>query len=94
MFARNHIRLPMVGMSLADVADYFGIAHTTAIEDGFQALSMYRRYRRELSATAKRQLRADLVEYNLQDLKVLVDVIPRLRSIALGKGLEPAGRLT
>jgi len=80
-FVRRYVRLPIVGLSLGHVADYFGVSGTSPIQDGWEALSVYGQYLREEGTDVKRRLRDDLIAYNRDDVEALGEVAVRIRGI-------------
>jgi predicted RecB family nuclease len=77
VFARSHVRLPIPGLGLKEVAEYFGMPRIAGITDGLQAQLLYARYRQ----TGDTALRDRLTDYNRDDLDSLIAVIQRLGSL-------------
>jgi uncharacterized protein YprB with RNaseH-like and TPR domain len=64
------VRLPIPGLGLKEVADYFGIPRLSGVAGGLHARSLHDRYRR----TGDLRLRDRLIDYNRDDLDALVGV--------------------
>jgi predicted RecB family nuclease len=73
-YAWQHIRLPIPGLGLKEVADYFGIPRLSGVASGRHARSLHDRYRR----TGDPCLRDRLIDYNRDDLDALVGVSRQL----------------
>jgi len=78
LFARDNVRLPIPGLSLKEVADYFGIPRISDISGGFQAQMMYSTFQR----TGGESLRDRLIDYNRDDLDALVGVTHEFQRMA------------
>lgn len=83
LYAKRNLRLPIAGLSLKDVAKYFGIPRLSGVEDGLQAQMMYEDYRIARSAKRKEALREELMDYNRDDLEALVAIAERIRDLSL-----------
>jgi predicted RecB family nuclease len=81
-YATKSFRLPFPNLGLKEVAEYFGIPRVSAISSGLEALGRYEEYRRTRSAGKGRQLRAELEDYNRDDVVCLVAIAERLRALA------------
>jgi predicted RecB family nuclease len=79
IYVRDHVRLPIPGLGLKDVAAYFGIPRVAGIADGLQAQMLYAEYLR----TGEAALRDRLIDYNRDDLDALIGVARRLDSLSL-----------
>jgi predicted RecB family nuclease len=79
--AAKALRLPIPGLGLDEVANYFGIERISRIQNGFEALSMFREC--QVCSDEKRlaALKADLLEYNREDLEALVEVAQRILAL-------------
>jgi predicted RecB family nuclease len=77
LFARDHVRLPIPGLSLREVAAYFGIPRISDVTGGFQAQMMYREYQR----SGDHALRDRLTDYNRDDLDALIGVALELNRL-------------
>ncbi len=77
----NSLRLPMPGLGLKDVADYFGVAKTSTIQDGLEALFLFAQYQQSRNRTEKQNIRERLVDYNRDDLEMLARAHQAIRLI-------------
>jgi predicted RecB family nuclease len=77
LFARDHVRLPIPGLGLREVAAYFGIPRISEVTGGFQAQMMYREYQH----SGDFALRDRLTDYNRDDLDALVGVALELNRL-------------
>jgi predicted RecB family nuclease len=85
-WARLNLRLPIPTTGLTEVAAYFGIPRVTALRDGFEAVSLYRKW----VATQDEMLRERLLDYNRDDLEGLVGVVEGVRNLVAGiQAIEP-----
>lgn len=76
--ARDALRLPIVGMSVKDVAAYFGFERSSTVSDGREAVALYGRYQRCESKRERRALQQELLDYSREDLEMLVSAVRRL----------------
>jgi hypothetical protein len=86
LWALQNILLPMSGLGLKEVGEYFGIARESGVTSGLAAEDIWRRYQRN----GDQELRAELVSYNLDDLQSLVHATEYLRAHAAGHSPETA----
>ena len=79
--ARDALRLPIVGMSVKDVAAYFGFERSSTVRDGREAVAMYGEYQRCESKRARRAIRQELIAYSREDLEMLVSAVRGLNRL-------------
>ncbi|MEX2107787.1 MAG: ribonuclease H-like domain-containing protein [Solirubrobacterales bacterium] len=70
---RKILRLPLPDFGLAEVAAFFGVAKRSSIGDGREAMMLFARYLSTYSASKRRELKDELIAYNLDDLEALVE---------------------
>ena len=75
------MRFPIPQLALGQVASYFGIPKVSRIQDGFAAQSLYQEYRSSGNEDRRVTLKADLLEYNREDLEALVGVAERIAGL-------------
>lgn len=76
----EHLRLPIRGLSLKDVASYFDLSDTAhGISAGDEAVDIYLRARAYRSKERRNRARATLEAYNADDLASLAKLIETLR---------------
>jgi predicted RecB family nuclease len=80
-YAAKSFRLPFPNLGLKEVAEYFGIPRVSTISGGLEALGRYEEYRRTRTGGKGRQLRAELEDYNRDDVSCLVAIAEKLRSL-------------
>lgn len=80
-YVNRGVRLPISGRRLNEVARYFGIEREGRIESGLQAEFFYRQYESSKSAKQRRTLRAELLEYNRQDVRAVIGIAEHLRRL-------------
>jgi predicted RecB family nuclease len=73
-YATKSVRFPMPRLSLGELGSYFAIPKLSHISSGLQALSLYGEYRHSQDVEQRRRLKANLIQYNLDDLEALVGV--------------------
>ena len=86
-WARNAVRLPIPRLALGDVAGYFAIPKLSGISDGLTAMSLYENYCRSRDES----LKAELLEYNRDDLDALVGVAERFALLSADRKSTPFG---
>ena len=80
-YARHSLRLPVPGLGLAEVADFFGVVKTSRVKDGWEAQIMYDSYQRSDNQDQREQLKAELVAYNRDDLEALVETLRNVQAL-------------
>jgi predicted RecB family nuclease len=80
--ACKSIRLPLAGMGLKAVAQYFQLTRASDVVGGLQAQLMYQEYR-GARRRRRRALTRDLLAYNKDDIDTLVKELARLTLIVL-----------
>jgi predicted RecB family nuclease len=70
--ARDGLRLPIPSLALDGVAAFFGTDKVSPIENGLEALNLYRKYCTRYSPRIRDKIREDLIVYNRDDLDALV----------------------
>lgn len=81
LYAAAAVRLPIPRLSLTEVAAYFGVKKVSALADGFAAQLRYLAYCQAVGST-RGGVRAELLEYNRDDLVGLVAVAEGFRRLA------------
>lgn len=81
--AYNSIRLPIYGLGLKVVAEYFGFERKHRDLSGIMMPFMYQQYLVTKNETAKSKIRQTIMEYNQDDLEALALVYARLREMGL-----------
>jgi predicted RecB family nuclease len=76
-WVERNCRLPIPGLGVKDVGEYFGHPRLSAISDGLQALGLYHQYQRSGDAA----IRAQLIDYNHDDVDTLIEVTHQLRHL-------------
>lgn len=78
--ACRSIRLPLAGLGLKDVAQYFGLTRASDVGSGMEAQFMYQQY---LGAKPrqKKELRTELLAYNKDDIDTLIETAELMRSL-------------
>lgn len=81
-WAMGHLRLPVRGLSLKNIASYFGLSDAThGISAGDEAVEIYLRARAQRSKADRGRARAMLEAYNADDLASLAKLIETLRGM-------------
>jgi len=83
---RRTMRFPIPQMGLDDVATYFAIQRVSRIRNGLEALSLYQEYRHSQDENRRNTLKANLIEYNRDDLEALVGIAQRIPGLRTGQG--------
>jgi predicted RecB family nuclease len=78
-WTRQNLMLPIPGLGLKEVSEHFGIARESGVTSGLAAEMMWRRYQH----TGDQEVKAELVSYNLDDLRSLIHVVECLRACAV-----------
>jgi predicted RecB family nuclease len=78
-FVLRNVRYPIASLGLKHIADYYGVARSSTIADGFEALTLYRQYQSSNRTSDKRQTRELLMQYNQDDLRSLSHVVRQIR---------------
>lgn len=78
-FAERALRLPTPRLKLKDLADYFQIPRRDDIESGTQAVMTFKRLVATSNGQQRRRLEKQLLDYNKDDIDVLVGVTDELR---------------
>jgi predicted RecB family nuclease len=77
-YAVAAVRIPIPSLALQDVAAYFGVAKLSGITNGLAAQVRYAEYYAAEAGSAREELRAELLEYNRDDLVALTAVVDGL----------------
>ena len=85
-WTRRNLMLPIPGLGLKEVSEYFGITPETGVTSGLAAEMLWNRYQR----TGNQEIKAELVNYNLADLRSLVRAAECLRVSAARRPPEAA----
>jgi hypothetical protein len=80
------VRFPILQLALDKVARYFAIPKLNRISDGLEALSLHTEYQNSRDEDRRRALKADLIEYNRDDLEALVGVAKQLAILSGAAG--------
>lgn len=88
-WTRRNLMLPIPGLGLKEVSEYFGITRETGVTTGLAAEMLWNRYQR----TGNQETKAQLVNYNLDDLRSLVRVTECLRASAARPPSEATGKV-
>ena len=72
-----NVRFPIYNFALKDIGAYLDVARQHAVRDGRESLLLYEQYRR-LRGPTKLTLKKQLVSYNRDDLRTLVEITSRL----------------
>ncbi len=83
-WATRNVRLPILGFGLKQVAEFFGVSHTSGVGGGHDAVLLWRR----AIATGNTEIRDALMQYNLDDLAGLVATVEGLRALSTDTTLE------
>lgn len=78
--ACRSIRLPLAGLGLKAVAQYFKLARVSEVAGGLEAQLMYQEYR-GAKGRRRKALKAELLAYNKDDIDTLVETAELLRSL-------------
>jgi predicted RecB family nuclease len=78
------VRFPIPTLGLAEVARHFGMPKVSRIQDGLQANGQYQLYRSTRDKDKRDALKAELLEYNREDLTALIGVAERITALARG----------
>lgn len=81
LWARGNIRLPVPGLGLKGLADYFQIPRYSAVQTGLQAVSIYQTQQAAVRLSRARQLRQELLDYNRDDLESTVRIAQELAKL-------------
>jgi predicted RecB family nuclease len=87
LWTRHNLMLPMPGLGLKEVSEHFGITQESGVSNGLAAQMLWHRYQR----TGDQEVKAELVNYNLDDLRSLAHAVECLRACAAGLPPEAAG---
>jgi predicted RecB family nuclease len=88
------VRFPIPKLGLGEVARYYTIAKLSRISDGLEALFLYQEeYQRSQDEKRRDAVKADLLEYNRDDLEALAGVTERISTLQGGSQMVPAARL-
>jgi predicted RecB family nuclease len=79
--AEANVRLPIVGMGLKVVGDYFAIPRISDIHGGFEADSLFWHYQSLNGEAARTALRQRLIDYCRDDIDALVEIARRFAAI-------------
>jgi predicted RecB family nuclease len=82
LHAKNAFRLPIPQMGLSEVATHFAITRRSRIRNGFEALTLYDEYQGIRDQTRREQIRANLIEYNRDDVEALIEVAARISGLS------------
>ena len=80
-YVKKAVRLPTPSLKLKELADYFAIPRLADIGGGLEAEMIFRQLVTTSKHKKRRQLRDRLLDYNQDDLDVLVGVTKELRRI-------------
>jgi predicted RecB family nuclease len=80
-YTKKAVRLPTPSFKLKELADYFAIPRLADIGGGLQAQMIFRQLVATSDQEKRRQLQDQLLDYNQDDLAVLVGVTNELRAI-------------
>lgn len=84
-WTRQNLMLPIPSLGLKEVGEHFGISRESGVTSGLAAEALWGRYQR----TGNQEVKAELVNYNLDDLHSLVHSAECLRACAAGRPVEP-----
>ena len=88
LWTRHNLMLPIPGLGLKDVSEHFGITRESAVTSGLAAQGLWLKYQR----TGNQEIKAELVDYNLDDLHSLAHAVECLRACAAGLPPDAAGQ--
>lgn len=81
-YAERGVRLPIPSLGLKFVAEHFGMPRVSRIRSGRQAEQMYMWYRSPgTEASRKAKIKAQLVDYNREDIETLIGVVGQIREL-------------
>lgn len=81
-YAERGLRLPIPHLGLKDLADYFGLPRVSQVRGGMRAEMMYMRYRSPTTdAEQKAAIKAQLTDYNSEDVETLIGVVEQVRRL-------------
>jgi predicted RecB family nuclease len=86
-WTRRNLMLPIPGLGLKDVSEHFGITRESGVTSGLAAQGLWLKYQR----TGNQEIKAELVDYNLDDLRSLAHAVECLRACAAGLPPDGAG---
>jgi predicted RecB family nuclease len=81
LHARKSVRFPMPELGLKQIARYFGLLRKTPIGDGLEANIRYQECRSLTDETKRDALKADLIQYNREDVEALAGVARRMEAL-------------
>ena len=87
-WTRHNLMLPIPGLGLKEVSEHFGITRESGVTSGLAAQSLWLNYQR----TGNQEIKAELVNYNRDDLGSLAHAVECLRACAAGLPPDAAGR--
>ncbi len=80
-WTRQNLMLPIASLGLKEVSEHFGISRESGVTSGLAAEALWRRYQR----TGNQEIKAELVNYNLDDLRSLSHAVECLRACAAAR---------
>lgn len=81
-YALRSLRLPIPNLDLKNVADYYGIPKVSHIQSGVQAAALREHYVASSDRRERAALRAELLDYNRDDLDALIGAVDAFRNLA------------
>ena len=80
-WTRRNLMLPIASLRLKEVGEHFGLSRESDVTSGLAADALWRRYQR----TGDQEIKAELVNYNLDDLRALSHAVECLRACAAAR---------
>jgi predicted RecB family nuclease len=88
LWTRHNLMLPIPGLGLKEVSEHFAITRESGVNSGQAAEMLWHKYQR----TGDEEIKAELVNYNLDDLRSLAHAVECLRACAAGLPADAAGQ--
>ncbi len=80
-WTRRNLKLPIASLGLKEVGEHFGLSRESDVTSGLAADALWRKYQR----TGDQEIKAELVNYNLDDLRALSHAVKCLRACATAR---------
>ena len=88
LWTRRNLMLPIPGLDLKGVSEHFSFTRESGVTSGLAAQMLWHRYQR----TGDQEIKADLINYNLDDLRSLAHAVECLRACAARLLPDAAGQ--
>lgn len=86
--ARTSLRLPIPQLGLAEVATFLGIPKLSTVDGGFEAQLMFKSLEMSKDLARKKELEAELIAYNRDDLEALVETLSFIQTLQPEPGVR------